>query len=224
MTNKYCIIYHDPERMKIEKSTNIIKLLKKIIIVFKKILELIDELQTLILKFSNDIFNAVDNVKYIKQSLFNSIKALYDNIVILLNSQFESIQIINFTTDKIIPIGYTINFINSLQHINAIKNSEQDKDYLNPGSTINITNSLLYINSFRVLYSDVGVIKIIEYNNDLEPISVNFLGTHISEINVHTLDDKLSKCFNNNLNTINHIKIICLDYIQKVNYLQKILL
>lgn len=224
MTNKYCIIYHDAERMKIEKSTNIIKLLKKVIIVFKKILELINELQTLILKFSNDLFNAVDNVKYIKQSLFNSIKALYDNIVIILNSQFESIQIINFTTDNIIPRGYTINFINSLQHINAIKNSEQEKDYLNPGSTINITNSLLYINSFRVLYSDVGVIKIIEYNNNIEPISVNFLGTHISEINVHTLDDKLSKCFNNNLNTINHIKIICLDYIQKVNYLQKILL
>jgi hypothetical protein len=223
MTNKYCIIYHDPERMKIEKSTNIIKLLKKIIIVFKKILELIDELQTLILKFSNDIFNAVDNVKYIKQSLFNSIKALYDNIVILLNSQFETIQIINFTTDNIIPIGYTINFINSLQHINVVKNNELDKEYLNPGSTINITNSLLYINSFRVLFSDVGVIKIIEYNNNIEPVSVNFLGTHISEINVHTLDDKLSKCFNNNLNTINHVKIICLDYIQKVNYLQKIL-
>ena len=223
MTNKYCIIYYDPERMKIEKSTNIIKLLKKIIIVFKKILKLIDELQKLILKFENNLFNAVDNVKYIKESLFNSIKALYDNIVVILNSHFESIQIINFTTDNIIPIGYTINFINSLQHINVIKNNEQDKDYLNPGSTINITNSLLYINSFRVLYSDVGVIKIIEYNNNLEPISVNFLGTHISEINVHTLDDKLSKCFNNNLNTINHVKIICLDYIQKVNYLQKIL-
>ena len=224
MTNKYCIIYHDSERMKIEKTTNIIKLLKKIIIVFKKILELIDELQKLIIKFESDLFNAVDNVKYIKKSLLNSIKALYNNIVILLNSQCNSIQIINFTTDKIIPLGYKINFINSLQHINVIKNSEQDKDYLNPGSTINITNSLLFINSFRVLYSDVGIIKIIEYNNHLEPISVNFLGTHISEINVHTLDNKLSKCFNNNLNTINHIKIICLDYIQKVNYLQKILL
>ena len=224
MTNKYCIIYHDPERMKIEKSINIIKLLKKIIIVFKKIVKLIDELQKLILKFENNLFNAVDNVKYIKESLFNSIKALYDNIVVILNSHFESIQIINFTTDNIIPTGYTINFINSLQHINAIKNNEQDKEYLKPGSTINIINSLLYINSFRILFSDVGVIKIIEYNNDLEPISVNFLGTHISEINVHTLDDKLSKCFNNNLNTINHIKIICLDYIQKVNYLQKILL
>jgi hypothetical protein len=224
MTNKYCIIYHDSERMKIEKTTNIIKLLKKIIIVFKKILELIDELQKLIIKFESDLFNAVDNVKYIKKSLLNSIKALYNNIVILLNSQCNSIQIINFTTDKIIPLGYKINFINSLQHINVIKNSEQDKDYLNPGSTINITNSLLFINSFRVLYSDVGIIKIIEYNNHLEPVSVNFLGTHISEINVHTLDNKLSKCFNNNLNTINHIKIICLDYIQKVNYLQKILL
>jgi hypothetical protein len=209
--------------MKIEKTTNIIKLLKKIIIVFKKILELIDEVQKLIIKFESDLFNAVDNVKYIKKSLLNSIKALYDNIVILLNSQYNSIQIINFTTDKIFPLGYKINFINSLQHINVIKNSEQDKDYLNPGSTINITNSLLFINSFRVLYSDVGIIKIIEYNNHLEPISVNFLGTHISEINVHTLDNKLSKCFNNNLNTINHIKIICLDYIQKVNYLQKIL-
>jgi hypothetical protein len=210
--------------MKIEKTKNIIRLLKKIIIVFKKINQLIDELQNLLIKFSNDIFNAVDNVKYIKQSLFNSIKALYDNIVILLNSQFNSIQIINFRIDKIIPLGYTVNFINSLQHINIINNSEQDKDYLNPRSTINIINSLLFINSFRILFSDVGVIKIIEYNNKLEPISVNFLGTHISEINVHTLDDKLSKCFNNNLNTINHIKIICLDYIQKVNYLQKILL
>ena len=223
MINKYCIIYHDSERMKIEKTTNIIRLLKKIIIVFKKILELIDELQKLIMKFSNDLFNAVDNVKYIKTSLFNSIKALYDNIVILLNSQFESLQVINFTTDNIIPLGYTINFINSLQHINVIKNTEQKKDYLNPGSTINITNSLLFINSFRILFSDVGVIKIIEYNNNREPISVNFLGTHITEINVHTLEEKLSKCFNNNLNTINHIKTRCLDYIQKVTYLQKII-
>jgi hypothetical protein len=77
MTNKYCIIYYDSDRMKIEKTINIIKLIKNITIILKKIIDLIDGLQDLILKFTNETFNAVDNVKYIRVVLQNSIKILY---------------------------------------------------------------------------------------------------------------------------------------------------
>jgi len=223
MTNKYCIIYYDSDRMKIEKTINIIKLIKNITIILKKIIDLIDGLQDLILKFTNEIFNAIDNIKYIRLVLKNSIKILYENILILFNTQYRTIQLINYSSDNFIPQGYTINYVNSLSHINLIKNTDNNKNYLNPGATINIANKLIYINPFRVLYSDVGVIKIIEYNNNLEPIQINFLGTHIEDINVHTLDDKLSKCFNNNLHTINTLKTICLNYIQIVNNLQKII-
>lgn len=224
MANKNCIIYYDSERMKIEKTINIIKLLKKLIIILKKIIDLIDSLQDLILKFTNETFNAIDNVKHIKVALKNSIKILYDNILILFNTQYKSMQLINYSTDNYIPQGYTINYINSLSHINLIKNKDKNNDYLDPGATINIANRLIFINSFRILYSDLGIIKIIEYNNDLEPIQVNFLGTHISDIDVYTFNDKLSKCFNNNLYTINAIKSMCLNYIQIVNNLQKIII
>jgi hypothetical protein len=209
--------------MKIEKTINIINLIKNIIIILKKIIDLIDGLQDLILKFTNETFNAIDNVKYIRLVLQNSIKTLYENILILFNTQYRTIQLINYSSDTFIPQGYTINYVNSLSHINLIKNTENNKNYLNPGATINIANKLIYVNPFRVLYSDVGVIKIIEYNNELEPIQINFLGTHIEDINVHTLNDKLSKCFNNNLYTINTLKTICLNYIQIVNNLQKII-
>jgi hypothetical protein len=223
MTNKYCIIYYDSQRMKIEKTINIIQLLKKLVIIFKKIIELINDVQELIFKFSNDTFNQIDNIDSIKIAIFNSIKSLYDNLQILLGTQFKNIQIINYSTDNIIPKGYSINYINSLQHINIFTSNNQSQNYLNPGSTINIANTLIYINSFKILFSEEGIIKIIEYNNNLEPISVNFLGTHILKINNDKLYDKLSKCFNNNLKTINAIKIMCLNYTQKINLLQKII-
>jgi hypothetical protein len=60
MTNKYCIIYYDSQRMKIEKTINIIQLLKKLFIIFKKIIELINEVQELILKFSNNTFTSLN--------------------------------------------------------------------------------------------------------------------------------------------------------------------
>ena len=167
MTNKYCIIYYDSQRMKIEKTINIIQLLKKLFIIFKKIIELINEVQELILKFSNNTFTSLNNTEFIKIGLFNSIKILYDNLQILFNTQFKNIQIINYSTDNIIPKGYSINYINSLQHINAHINNNQIQNYLNPGTTINIANTLIYINSFRILFSEEGIIKIIEYNNNL---------------------------------------------------------
>ena len=223
MTNKYCIIYYDSQRMKIEKTINIIQLLKKLVNIFKKLLELINEIQDLILKFSNNTFTSINNTDYIKIGLFNSIKTLYDNLQILFNTQFKNIQIINYSTDNIIPKGYSINYVNSLQHINMITNNNQSQNYLNSGTTINIANTLIYINSFRILFSNEGIIKLIEYNNELEPISVNFIGTHITEINDEILYSKLSKCFNNNLKTINVVKIMCLNYTQKINFLQKII-
>ena len=217
MSNKYCVIYYDSERMKIEKTKNIIKHLKIIVEAFKKMIEIIDNFQKLLTKLVQDEFNVNDNVKYCKKLLLNNVKLLYDTIIILLNNQFNNVQIINFSMNDIVPLGYSINYINSLQHINAYAETKS-----NIYNTINFANTLIYINSYKIKYSENGIIKIVEYNKELIPIGVCFLGTHINIINNCNFHDRLSKCFNNNLETITYIKIILMKYIQIIENLQKI--
>ena len=219
MSNKYCVIYYDSERMKIEKTKNIIKHLLLIVKTFKKMLEMIDNLQNLIMKLVEDEFNVNDNIKYSKKVLLNNIKILYDNIILLFNNQYNNVQIINFSMNDIVPLGYSINYINSLQHINSYRDTITEPGKCN---TINYANTLIYINSYKIKYCEDGIIKIVEYDKDLIPISVNFLGTHINLINNYNFHDRLSKCYNNNLETIGYIKVILMKYIQIIDNLQNI--
>ena len=200
MSNKYCVIYYDSKRMKIEKTKNIIQHLKVIIETFKKIIEIINNFQKLITKLVEDEFNSNDNVKHSKNVLLNNVKLLYDNIIVLLNNQCNNIQIINFAMDDNIQLGYSINYFNSLQQM----------------------NTLIYINSYKIKYSEHGIIKIVEYNKELIPIGVCFLGTHMNLIDNNNFYDRLSKCYNNNLGTITYIKIILMKYIQVIENLNNI--
>jgi hypothetical protein len=197
MLKNNCIIYYNSKKMKVLKIKNTIKLLELIVETFKKLLNLIDNFQETIVKLIENDFsiNIDDNIKLTKIILENNVKLLYDNILILFNIQYKNNQIINISINDIIPYGYCINY----------------------------NNSDIYINSFKIKYSDESIIKIVEYDNLLEPIGVYFLGTHINNINdVETTTKILSKCFNNNLKTIGCIKTVCLKYIQIVNNLQKI--
>ena len=200
MSNKYCVIYYDSKRMKIEKTKNIIQHLKVIIETFKKIIEIINNFQKLITKLVEDEFNSNDNVKHSKNVLLNNVKLLYDNIIVLLNNQCNNIQIITFAMDDNIQLGYSINYFNSLQQM----------------------NTLIYINSYKIKYSEHGIIKIVEYNKELIPIGVCFLGTHMNLIDNNNFYDRLSKCYNNNLGTITYIKIILMKYIQVIENLNNI--
>jgi hypothetical protein len=195
MSNKHCIITYDGNKTKIDKIKNIIKMLSMIVVLFKKINDFIDEIQTLILKFNDGIFSFYENIPSVKDVLLKAIETCYLNIQMLFNTSVESIYLLSYTSGDI-PL---------------------------PGLTINYSNTLVHINSFRVLYSKDGIIKIVEYDSNTQPLSVNWIGTHLNKMNEFTFSDRLSKCFNNNLETINAIKVKCLNYIQLINNLQKII-
>lgn len=195
MSTKHCIITYDGNKTKIDKIKNIIKMLNTIVIIFKKINSFIDEIQTLIIKFNEETFNHYENIQGVKDAMLNSIETCYLNIQMLFNTSVESIYILSYTSEDI-PL---------------------------PGLVINYSNTVFHINSFRVLYSKDGIIKIVEYDPESKPISINWIGTHFNKINEFTYSDRFTKCFNNNLETINAIKGKCLNYIQLINNLQKII-
>ncbi len=186
---------YDENKTKIDKIKNIIKMLHMIIVVFKKIIDFIDEIQTLILKFNDGVYNFYENIPNIKKVLLKSIETCYLNIQMLFNTSLESIYLLSYTSEEI-PL---------------------------PGLTINYSNTLVHINSFRILYSKDGIIKIVEYDSQIKPVSINWIGTHINKMNEFTFHEVLTKCFNHNLETINSIKVKCMNYIQLINNLQKII-
>ncbi len=195
MSSKHCIIMYDGNKTKIDKIKNIIKMLHMIVHVFKKINDFIDEIQTLILKFNEGVFTIYENIENMKDVLLKSIETCYLNIQMLFNTSIESIYLLSYTCG-VIPL---------------------------PGLTINYANTVFHINSFRILYSKDGIIKIVEYDINSKPLTINWIGTHLNKINEITFSDRLSKCFNNNLATVNAFKVKCLNYIQIINNLQKII-
>lgn len=195
MSNKHCIITYDTDKTKIEKIKNVIKMLHSIVIVFKKIIQFIDSIQTMIIKFNDDIFNYVNNISSIKDVLIQSIEVCYKNIQMLFNTSVESIYLLSFTSG----------------------------DIPKPGISINYANTVFAVNSFRIIHSPDGIIKLVEYDSELKPISVYWIGTHLNKINEITFNDRLSKCFNNNLATINSLKLKCMGLINLINNLQKII-
>lgn len=174
---------------------DVLKILHTVIKIFKKIILLIDGIQDLILKFNESILNHYENISSIKLGLISGIETLYVNIQMLFNTVENSIKILSHSSD-ILPI---------------------------PGLVINYLNTQIYINSYRISHSKDGIIKFVEYDNNLKPISIKWLGTHLNRITSHTYHDRLSKCFNNNLKTKNYLKLKCLNYIQLINNLQKII-
>jgi hypothetical protein len=192
MDEKYCLITNEVKKITIK---DMIKILILLVNSFKKINSIIDEIQTLILKFNDGIFDNYNNIQSVKQVLLKSIETCYLNIQMILNISYKSIQILNYTSDSIPP----------------------------PGLTINYLNTSIHINSYRVLYSKDGIIKLVEYDKNFKPLNINWIGTHLNKINKISFNKRLSKCFNNNLKTINTIKVKCANYIQLINNLQKII-
>jgi len=195
MENEHCIITYDTDKTKNDTIKNVIKMLYSIVIIFKKLIQFIDSIQTMIIKFNDEIFNYYDNITSVKEVLLQSIQVCYKNIQMLFNTSIESIYLVSFTSD----------------------------DIPKPGISINYANTIFSINSFRVIHSDDGIIKLVEYDSNLKPISINWIGTHLNKINKITFNDRLSKCFNNNLSTINSLKLKCMNLIQLINNLQKII-
>jgi hypothetical protein len=74
MENKHCIITYDTNKTKIDKIKNVIKMLHSIVIIFKKIIQFIDSIQTMIIKFNDEIFNYYDNIPSVKEVLLQSIQ------------------------------------------------------------------------------------------------------------------------------------------------------
>jgi len=195
MESKYCKVTYNTNKTKIDKIKNVIKMLCSIVVIFKKIIQFIDSIQIMIIKFNDEIFNYYNNIPSVKQILLQSIQVCYTNIQMLFNTSIESIYLLSSTSD----------------------------DIPKPGISINYANTIFSINSFRVIYSDDGIIKLVEYDSELKPISINWIGTHLNKINQITFNDRLSKCFNNNLVTINSLKLKCMSLIQLINNLQKII-
>lgn len=195
MSSKCCIITYDTDKTKIDKIKNVIRMLHSIVTIFKKIIEFIDSIQTMILKFNDEIFNYLDNVSSVKEVLLQSIQVCYTNIQMLFNTSIESIYLLSFTSDEIPK----------------------------PGISVNYANTVFSINSFRVIHSEHGIIKLVEYDSELKPVSINWIGTHLNKMNQVTFNDRLSKCFNNNLSTINSLKLKCMGLINLINNLQKII-
>lgn len=191
--SKKCIISYNSKVLSVK---DVIKILYTIVKIFKKIILLIDEIQTLILKFNDDVFNYHENIPSVKKALIDANEILYTNIQMLFNTtESNSINILSHSSD-LLPI---------------------------PGLIINYANTQVYINSYRMTYSKDGIIKLVEYDNNLKPVSINWIGTHLNKITEQTYNYRLSRCFNNNLKTINYIKLKCLHYIQLINNLQKII-
>ena len=131
--NKKCVVSYNN---KVHNIKSVIKMLYTIVKIFKKIIEFIDEIQTLILKFNDSVFNYYENIQSVKSALIGSIENCYINIQMLFNTVQDSINILTHSSD-ILP---------------------------KPGLIINYANTQLYINSYRILYSKDGIIKLVEYD------------------------------------------------------------
>lgn len=207
MEHKKCIIQYNEKKIKVIDMCTTIKIIEGIYDIFNKITAIINNLQDLISKFSDTIFNNIDNINSCRLVLLNNIKILYDNIIILFSTEYKNIKFIHYSINDIVPSGYSINLITSLDNINCSK-------------------PIIYVNSYKVKFCKKGIIKIIEYDDNIEPINVSFIGTHLNLLfkthNMCKFNKILSKCFNNNLKTINYIKIIILKYINIINNLKNL--
>jgi hypothetical protein len=195
MSNKQCKVTIIDYKIKTEHFTlkTTIKMLQIILNGLKKIICFIDEIQTLVIKFNECTYNDVDNISSIKEALLTAIEICYNNIKMVFNDLVSSTCIFIYTIDPFPKAGISIKY---------------------NGVSFNV-------NSFRLASSKEGIIKLVEYDCNLEPLSIYWIGTHLNKMNNETFNDILSKCFNNNLTTINMLKIRCLHYTHLINNLQK---
>jgi hypothetical protein len=174
-----------------------INIIKNIVIVFKKILTIIHNFQNMIDKLGYNNFNINNKNDGIKNIMMQTVETTYNNILFLLSQKYNNQQIINYTTDCEINNGYLLSYF--------------DFDL---GKNIEIA----FINSFKIQFSPNGIIKIVEYNKHSKAISIFFIGTHFNKISYECdIYNRLTKAYNNNLNAIAQLKIICFKYIQIYN-------
>jgi hypothetical protein len=178
-------------------------LIYHIIEIYNKLTEIIEEFQELIEKLGNNQFSLITNVINTKQIFLNSIETLFNNIVILFSRKIKNKNLINYSSGNKIINGYQIGYYNFNIERNVV---------------------IASINSYNIKISKFGVIKLIEYDHDFNPINVLFLGTHFNNINTEQeLQVRLSKAFQNNKKTISYIKTMCMKYIQIYNNILKLI-
>jgi hypothetical protein len=173
-----------------------LQLLFEIINIYKKFIILIEKFQDIIEKLANNQFNSISNVENTRQIYFNSIEILFNNITILLSKKIENKFLINFSTNNKIINGYDIGYYN-----------------------FELERYIIFasIHSFNIKLSKSGVLKLIEYDNDFNPIFVLFFGSHFNAIGENDLQRVVTKAFNNTETSLFHIKTICVKYIQIYN-------
>lgn len=177
-------------------------ILYNIINIYKKIISLIDDFQELIIKLGNQQFSLISNIANTTQIILDSIELLYNNIIILFSKKINKNQLINYS-DKDIKKGYNIGYFNV---------------------DINKIITITFINSYKIKMAPFGVIKLVEYNKNIDAINVVFLGSHFNNIvTEEDLMNKLSKAYNNNKITLSSLKTTCMKYIQIYNNIIKIM-
>ena len=182
------------------ESCNII--LYNIISIYKKIISLINDFQNLIIKLRDQNYCSFTNISNTIQIILNSIELLYNNIIILFSKKVNKNQLINYSNKDIIK-GYNIGYYNF---------------------DLNNDITITYINSYKIKMSNFGVIKIVEYNKEIDAINVVFIGSHFNNIlSEEDLLYRLSKAYQNNKITLSSLKTTCMKFIQIYNNIIKIM-
>lgn len=168
--------------------------------VHKKLLCLLDNFRVLICDLSKKIFSNVDNFIHVKQIIVNATKVLYNDIIILLTSRSDDIQIYNIAT--------------LVQHISGYTLYSRANDK-------NISYNISYfINSMRIQYRK-NMIKIVYNDKCNMPQDIMFIGTN--HANYDCVNKLIEKIIFNVDNTIIKIRIMDLKHVQMINNLQNIL-
>lgn len=168
--------------------------------VHKKLLSLLNSFKNLICDLSKKIFSNIDNFTYVKQIIVNATKILYNDIIILLTTRSDDIQIYNIATHAKYISGYTL--------------------YSKANDTNVAYNISYFINSIRVQYCK-NIIKIVYNDKCNMPQDIMFIGTN--HMNYNCIDTLIEKIIFNINNTMVKIRIIDLKHVQMINNLQNIL-
>ena len=185
---------------KISELCNVLKFLYNSEKTHKKLLCLLNNFKTLMCDLSTKIFSNTNNFTHVKQIIVNTINILYNDIIILLTSRSNDIQIYNIATCPKHVSGYTI----------YSKAEDKNIEY----------NIYYFINSIRVQHSN-NVIKIVYNDKRNMPQDIMFIGTRHDDYNC--VDKLIEKIIINVENAITKIRIIDFKHVQMINNLQNIL-
>lgn len=166
----------------------------------KKLLSLLNNYKTLLCDLSKKIFSKNDNFTHVKQIIVNATNILYNDIIILLTSRSDNVQICNIVTCSRHVSGFTI----------YSKAKDNNIEY----------NIYYFINSMRIQHSN-NMIKIVYNDKCNMPQDIMFIGAKHDKYDC--IDKLLEKISFNVENAITKIRVINLKHVQMLNNLQNIL-